>query len=164
MKAFVSRAASATLALSAAMVLASAASAGTYGAAGCGLGSMIIGDGDGFSQVFAGTTNGTSWSQTFGITSGTSNCDGTAGDTAATRLFIETNREALATDMSRGSGETIATLSKLAGCDSAEAVGTLLQSEFRSVIPSAETPDAAVGESIVDLLRRSESLSCQSLS
>ena len=44
-----------------------------YGMAGCGLGSVVISD-DGFLQVFAATTNGTSYSQSFGITSGTSNC------------------------------------------------------------------------------------------
>ena len=45
-----------------------------YGPAGCGLGSMIFEPDSGFTQVFAATTNGTSGNQTFGITSGTSNC------------------------------------------------------------------------------------------
>ena len=42
---------------------------------GCGLGSMAFEGNDGLiSQVSAATTNGTSGNQTFGITSGTSNC------------------------------------------------------------------------------------------
>ena len=55
------------------LAISSSAWAGGYKSAGCGLGSMIIKD-DGFVQVFAATTNATSGSQTFGITSGTSNC------------------------------------------------------------------------------------------
>ncbi len=50
------------------------ASAAPYGTAGCGLGSIVIGSKPGMMQIFAATTNGTSASQSFGITSGTSNC------------------------------------------------------------------------------------------
>ena len=43
---------------------------------GCGLGSLVIKDQSTVMlQVLAATTNGTSGSQTFGITSGTSNCN-----------------------------------------------------------------------------------------
>ncbi|QQR88624.1 MAG: DUF3015 family protein [Myxococcales bacterium] len=66
-----------------------------YGAAGCGLGSMLI-DSDGFVQVFAATLNGTSGNQTFGITSGTSNCGDTSPNINSAKAFIQTNREALA--------------------------------------------------------------------
>ena len=44
-----------------------------YNMAGCGLGSIVISS-DGFVQIFAATTNGSTANQTFGITSGTSNC------------------------------------------------------------------------------------------
>src|SRR5712691_12711696 len=77
----------------------------TYGAAGCGLGSLVFGDQKGMIQVLAATTNGTFWSQTFGITTGTSNCGDTAMTIAGTKIFIEGNREALAKDAARGSGE-----------------------------------------------------------
>src|SRR6266545_2071443 len=46
----------------------------SYGLAGCGLGSMLIGSKPGIVQIFAATTNGSFGTQTFGITSGTSNC------------------------------------------------------------------------------------------
>ena len=62
--------------LASAVVLTSASFAGSYGDAGCGFGSMIFGNQAGFMQVFAATTNGTSGSQTFGITTGTLNCGG----------------------------------------------------------------------------------------
>ncbi len=64
------------LALGALGALALSAHAAPYGEAGCGLGSMIFGDSPGFVQVLAATTNGCSGSQTFGITTGTSNCGG----------------------------------------------------------------------------------------
>ncbi len=134
-----------------------------YGPAGCGLGSMMIGSNPGFSQVFASTTNGTSNSQTFGISSGTSNCS-TKGGTASTRSFIEGNLEALAKDMARGQGETIVALSALAGCADASAVGTVLQSQFKSVVPDATTADGVVSGRIVELLLQSDALACHDLS
>ena len=142
---------------------ASAAHDTNYGPAGCGLGSMLIGSEPSFSQVFAGTTNGTSGNQTFGISSGTSNCD-TQGGMASTRSFIEGNREALAKDMARGQGETIVALSSLAGCADAGAVGAVLQSQFKSVVPDATTADTVVSERIVDLLRHRDALACGDLS
>src|SRR3954469_2639303 len=46
-----------------------------YGMAGCGLGSLIFGPVNSpGAQILAATTNSTFGSQTFGITSGTSNC------------------------------------------------------------------------------------------
>ncbi|MEN0057326.1 MAG: DUF3015 family protein, partial [Bdellovibrio sp.] len=46
---------------------------GTYGTAGCGLGSLVFGNEKGPVQIVAATLNGTGV-QTFGITTGTSNC------------------------------------------------------------------------------------------
>src|SRR5215208_2357915 len=43
---------------------------GSYGLAGCGLGSMAFGKEPGFVQVLAATTNGFLWTQLFGITRG----------------------------------------------------------------------------------------------
>ena len=62
-----------------------------YGMAGCGLGSMIIGKEGG--QIFAATTNGTAYNQTFGISAGTSNCDDSAAAEVADRMdkFVVAN-------------------------------------------------------------------------
>ena len=46
-----------------------------YGMAGCGLGSILFGAKPGKIQILSGTTNGIYGNQTFGISSGTSNCD-----------------------------------------------------------------------------------------
>ncbi|MFN8945903.1 MAG: DUF3015 family protein, partial [Pseudobdellovibrionaceae bacterium] len=47
-----------------------------YGMAGCGLGSVVFGDKPGFIQIFAATLNSIGGNQTFGISLGTSNCEG----------------------------------------------------------------------------------------
>src|ERR1700730_5797759 len=100
-----------------AAVLLSAGSvwAAPYGSAGCGLGSVLFGNQPGFVQVIAATTNDFLGNQTFGITTGTLNC-GAAATAAGAKVFIDANREALAKDMARGSGETIVTLTSLTGC------------------------------------------------
>src|SRR3569832_2714255 len=66
-----------------------------YGSAGCGLGSIVFGSQPGFIQILAATTNGTFASQTFGITSGTSDCAVFVGGVVCVLLIIETNRLAL---------------------------------------------------------------------
>ncbi len=144
------------------LVVAGQAAARGYGAAGCGLGSSVIGPTPGFSQVFASTTNGTSASQTFGITSGTSNCDWEPNSQA--RAFIEGNREAFVKEMARGRGETIVALTTIAGCVDASQVGNRLQREFRRLVPDVSTSDAKVSERVIELLRNDANLACMDLS
>jgi len=134
----------------------------TYGLAGCGLGSMIFGDQKGFIQVLAATTNGTFGTQTFGISSGTSNCVESSG-TQGARTFIEGNREALAKDAARGSGETITTLSAIAGCKDAKAVGGALQKRFARLFPGEKTPVEEVSQNVIKELRSDSSLACQKI-
>ncbi len=88
---------------------------GEYGAAGCGLGSLLFGKQSGPIQVFAATTNGTFYSQTFGITSGTSNCDKNTKFSANTKLneFVQANLDNLAKEISMGKGESLETLAEL---------------------------------------------------
>jgi hypothetical protein len=132
-----------------------------YGAAGCGLGSIVFGTKPGIIQVVAATINGTFGSQTFGITTGTSNCE-TAPGTAGAAVFIEGNREALAKDISRGQGETLKNLASLAGCSDASAVGAALQKNFSSIFPSATTPTEKVADSILSQLK-APALACSKL-
>lgn len=89
-----------------------------YGAAGCGLGSMVFeGKSQWWEQVLAATTNGTSGNQTFGITSGTLNCDASPLiDVSHIEKFVESNKNTVANDISRGNGETMAVLSYAFKC------------------------------------------------
>ena len=132
----------------------------TYGLAGCGLGSMIFGDQTGAIQILAATTNGTFGSQTFGISSGTSNCVESGSGAQGARTFIEGNREALAKDAARGSGETITTLSAMAGCKDAKAVGARLQKRFVQLFPGEKTPGEQISQNVIKELRADSSLAC----
>jgi hypothetical protein len=156
-------AASALAAAMAVMSVASVAMADGYGTAGCGLGSIVFGDKPGIIQILAATTNGTSANQTFAITSGTSNCGSSEPSAESAKAFVETNREALAKDVARGKGETIASLTTLAGCSDAAAVGTTLQQNFSSIFPAASVSDVTVGQSVLETLKAHPELSCKQL-
>jgi hypothetical protein len=83
---------------------------------GCGFGSMIFEGQNGLvSQTFAVTTNGTFGNQTFGITSGTSNCEQYSTFTYNKKLntFVADNMDNLAGDIARGQGEYLNTLAVL---------------------------------------------------
>jgi hypothetical protein len=139
------------------------AQARAYGPAGCGLGSLIFEPNSGFTQIFAATTNGTFGNQTFGITSGTSNCAGGSGGSAGARVFVETNRVALAKDIARGQGETIDSLSRLAGCRASGAVGSSLQRRFDQIFTDASASDSQVSANVIEALRSDAALACSAL-
>jgi hypothetical protein len=136
---------------------------GRYGDAGCGLGSMAFGEQQGFVQILAATTNGFFGTQTFGITTGTSNCQGLSSGAQASRIFVEANREVLAKDISRGSGETIGTLTWIAGCSDSRAVGATLQKEFKAIFPDENVSNDAVTATILKTLKSDASLACQNI-
>jgi hypothetical protein len=134
-----------------------------YGTAGCGLGSIVFGAKPGIIQIFAATTNATFGTQTFGITTGTSNCVDDPGAMGATASFIETNREVLAKDIARGNGETIATLTTIGGCSDATAVGKTLQARYRDIFPSSDVTNVEVSGAVVGILRTDAALACKKL-
>jgi hypothetical protein len=134
-----------------------------YGPAGCGLGSLVFSPDSGFTQIFAATTNGTSYTQTFGISTGTSNCDDSSGGSASAKAFVQTNRLALVKDVARGGGETIEGLAELAGCSDAAAVGSALQKNFDAIFPSSDASNEQVSESVIETLRADASLACKQL-
>ena len=132
---------------------------GAYGTAGCGLGSLAFGSQQGPIQIVAATLNGTGI-QTFGITTGTSNC-GTGVIASGTRNFVEANREALAKDMSRGQGETIGALTWMAGCGNSQAVGAALQQRYSTIIPSEKASSQEIADKLLETLKADKSLGCQ---
>lgn len=112
-----------------------------YGMAGCGLGSIVITK-DGFVQVFAATTNGTLYSQTFGITFGTSNCvsDGAVLFDREQEMFVEANLGALKADIAAGGGEYLAAFTTLLGCN--DAVRPEFYAAAQAALPVAFPTDA----------------------
>ncbi len=112
---------------------------GVYGSAGCGLGSMVFGKEEGAMQVIAATLNGTGV-QTFGITSGTSNCGKSLFAKAEVNSFIQSNAVALEGDIARGQGETLSTLNNMLGCDAQ--FNETLQQNYKSIYaPGVESAE-----------------------
>ena len=143
----------------AAVLVSGQVSAREYGVAGCGLGSVLMGKDSG--QVLAVTTNGSTYSQLFGISSGTSNCtdDGTTKAAMQVPMFIESNRVALANDVARGSGETLANLSEVMGCANAARFASTLQRNYSVIFPSEKVETAQITDSIKNIVRKDDKLS-----
>jgi hypothetical protein len=115
----------ALLAAAAAVALTSATSANAYDSTGCGLGSMAWRGQSGIiPQVLAVTTNTVFFSQTFGISTGTSGCDPNGRVTGGTGrmllAFLENNMEQFAMDAAAGQGETLTTVAGILNVDEAE--------------------------------------------
>ncbi len=130
---------------------------GTYGVAGCGLGSMVFGAQPGMIQVLAATTNGTSGTQTFGISSGTSNCDvpGTRnGKQASAVPYIEANQMALSNDISRGEGATLNQLTRFYGHPLTPKMGKLLQQHYADIFPTLHVKADHVEDTLKTLLAK----------
>jgi hypothetical protein len=132
---------------------------GAYGAAGCGLGSLVFGNQPGAVQILAATTNGTFGSQTFGITTGTSNC-GAGMMAMGTKNFVEANREVLAKDISRGQGEAIGALAVINSCEDSQKVGAALQKNFSAIFPTENASSDEVTQAILKTLHSDASLGC----
>lgn len=142
------------------MVVGSSALAKAYGDAGCGLGSIVFGDERGFTQVFAATLNGTG-AQTFGITTGTSNCqdNGAMRGAKAVPAFIEVNKLALAKDASRGEGETLAGLASLLGCKS-QNLGPALKSNYNKIFVETNMEPADIEAGINTTISSNKAETC----
>ena len=117
---------------------------------GCGLGSMLFEGQNGLvSQTFAATTNGTFGNQTFGITSGTSNCEQYTTFTYNEKLntFVADNMDNLARDIARGQGEYLNTLALLMEVpDSKKGV---FRSHMQAHFPDIYTSDKVTHSEVV---------------
>jgi hypothetical protein len=137
--------------------------------AGCGLGSMLIQDNSKLMQLFAMTTNEVTGSQSFGITTGTSNCkaESFVMREKAIQYFAEVNKTDLSREMAQGQGEKLATLASLYGCKGSAKndFSKMTQSSFGKILP---TNDTATSEMVRNLNRELESnselsKSCQAI-
>jgi hypothetical protein len=129
--------------------------AGTNTNIGCGLGYVLFKDANQTSvvQAFEATTNGTSGNQTFGVSSGTSECDQPKKFVGNDRLneFVHANMDELARDISTGQGETLSTVAELMGVPAAErpAFNANLQAHFQQIFPNPGVEYAQVVDAIV---------------
>jgi hypothetical protein len=141
-------------------VVALQAKAENYGMAGCGLGSMAFGKDNGKIQIVAATLNGTGV-QTFGITSGTSNC--VDNGAMASAMYIAVNQEALKKDIARGSGESLNGLSQIMKCGDQTALNSALQKNFNTIFPSDGVKSDEITKNIVSTIHSEPALqaTCQ---
>lgn len=122
---------------------------------GCGLGSTLFKGQTGIApQVLAVTTNGTFGNQTFGISTGSLGCakDGVVDTPAQASLFIDTNLDKLAQDMSVGDGETLNSLAVLIGVSAEHKVRffEMTKAHFSEIISS----DRVSAQEVVSSLNR----------
>jgi hypothetical protein len=143
------------LAAAISLVVAGSAFAGNMNT-GCGLGTVIFKDVQNQStlvQVVAATTNGTFGNQTFGISSGTSECTQPKNVVRNERLneFVQANMDELARDISAGKGETLSTVAELMGVPVAQrdAFNRNLQAHFQQIFPAPGVEFAHVVDTIV---------------
>jgi len=124
------------------MLGAAKARAQGYGMAGCGLGTLVFKDNDKM-QILVATTNGTFASQTFGITSGTSNCvaGGVVKAQREQAAFAEVNFQDLKRNMATGGGEFLTSFATLLGCEETAkpALAKMTQSKYEAILPSEKT-------------------------
>jgi hypothetical protein len=128
-----------------------------YGMAGCGLGSVLFGESETMGvQLLSSTTNSSYSNNTFGMSSGTSNCNPSRSDkTASVRknidLFVAANREALATDLAKNNGETIVALAQIVGCSNSQEMGTELKKNYGTIFSSTleETVSSNLYNSVI---------------
>ena len=110
-----------------------------YGLAGCGLGSILVGkEGD---QVIAATTNGSSGSQGFGITSGTSNCVDDEKRKVSLLPYIQINKVQLLNAMAKGSGESLTGLAQLMGCSEQDSFNILMKKNYSDVSKNSDSTE-----------------------
>lgn len=118
---------------------------------GCGLGSLLIkNQNTTMLQALAATSNATSGNQTFGITSGTSNCSKPNNFVSNDKLnkFVTENMDELALDISAGKGETLSTVAKLMNVEDNAAFSAKLQANFSNIYTSENVTSATVIDSI----------------
>ena len=118
---------------------------------GCGLGTMALGDYEAtvLSQVAATFLNNICGNQTFGITSGTLECDPAVRFAKSERVreYVEGNLDHLAMDMATGQGDALNALADLMNvpAENRDALFTSIQANFDNIFASeAVTADDVI--------------------
>ncbi len=143
------------LAVGGLFLLSSSAEALNKANTGCGLGYVILKNQDGpIFEILAVTTNGTSYNQIFGISSGTLECSGGlfAKDEKLNN-FVAKNLDELAQDIAVGEGAYLETLAELMGVPESEKASFYrkLSANFDRIFPSEKVTSAEVIRAIRSL-------------
>lgn len=121
---------------------------------GCGLGAQVMVEQDStIKQALAVSTNHSTGSQTFGITSGTSGCREPERfvSNETLNMFVVANMDALATDIANGHGESIHTLAALMDVQDKAAFAYQLQTHFDQIYTTETVSSADVIDRIAHI-------------
>ena len=136
------------------------ASSMAFAQPGCGVGAMIWKGQSGVApHVLAATTNGTFGNQTLGMTTGTLGCQ-TNESVQSMAMYMNSNIDKVARDMSRGSGENLETLAVLLNVEAEDrdTFNKVLQNNFATIFPNSDTTSGEAVDTIVSLLEQNKSL------
>lgn len=127
---------------------------------GCGMGYEIAPKQSLVSSSVRSIVNAT-FSSTIGMTMGTSGCakHSIVKNEAKGIHFAEANMNQLAVEMARGNGEFVASFASVYGCNNAEAFGSMVQSRYESVLPSANTSGVELYNNVKAEIRNNAALS-----
>lgn len=138
------------------------AQAAGYSAAGCGVGSMVFEGQSGLGpHVLAATTNGFYGTQTFAMTSGTLGCDVSQPINAHASLYINSNLDQIAADMSKGQGEALNALAAVMGVAKSDQTlfRSVMQKNFTAIFNSESVTGSEVAEQVSKVMAENASLS-----
>lgn len=145
--------------------MAFAGQGGGQNMSGCGLGSQIFKDNSNTKgvQSTAATSNGTFYSQGFGITSGTSGCgaDNAWWASKDREVFVAANYRSLSRELSAGDGEYARTFAEVMGCrgESVPAFLGLAKEKYGELFPEQGSSPSRMLRAIESQLAGHEALS-----
>ena len=127
---------------------------------GCGMGYEVAPKQSLVSSSTRSIVNGT-FSNTVAMTLGTSGCakHSIVKNDAKGIHFAEANMNVLALEMARGNGEFVTTFASVYGCNNSEAFGSMVQSNYESVLPSANTTGVELYNNVKTQIRNNATLS-----
>ncbi|MBI3297714.1 MAG: DUF3015 family protein [Elusimicrobia bacterium] len=132
---------------------------------GCGLGSQIFKENNNTKgvQSTAATSNGTFYSQGFGITSGTSGCAAESAWWASRdrEVFVAANYRSLSRELSAGEGEYARTFAEVMGCrgESVPAFLSLAKEKYGALFPERGSTPSGMLRALESELAGHEALS-----
>lgn len=136
------------------------ASSMAFAQPGCGVGAMIFKGQSGIApHVLAATTNGSFGNQTFGMTTGTLGCN-TNEPVQSMAMYMNSNIDKVARDMSRGQGENLDTLAVLMGVQKQDRAtfDKVMQAHFKTVFPTDHTTSEQAAQAIIDVMKSDKTL------
>lgn len=119
---------------------------------GCGLGSYLIDKQGLVWNLLQVTTNGSTGTQTFGITSGTSGCkSGKIVMDKRVQEFVASNMDTLSKEIAQGKGESLDTLVELLEIQDKASFKLALQENYNKLYASHNAESADVLDAIATL-------------